>query len=161
MFTYLRDQVTWKVLQENAMNLSLADSSIDVIISSPPYFGALDYARDNRLRLWFLGVPDWKQLDHSLTASEQIYIPQMTECLHELDRVLRVGGHCVLVLGDVERNGTRRHTADIVSELFYEGSKGRMMTRFIYADEIPDIRRSRRKTRTTKYECILVMQKVK
>lgn len=160
MFTPLREQISWKVLQENVMNLPLADASVDSIISSPPYFGALDYARDNRLRLWFLGVPDWKQLDRSLTASDQVYIPQMTQCLKEMDRVLKTGGHCILVLGDVERNGLRKHTANIISELARETSSGRLITKFIYSDVIPDIRRSRRRTRTTKYERILVMQKV-
>jgi adenine-specific DNA methylase len=41
--------------QKNAEELVLKDNSIDAIISSPPYMNALDYARDNRLRLWFLG----------------------------------------------------------------------------------------------------------
>ncbi|MBI2305270.1 MAG: DNA adenine methylase [Chloroflexi bacterium] len=160
MFTHLRDQPTWTVLQENTMNLSIPSASVNTVISSPPYFGALDYARDNRLRLWFLGVPDWKQLDRSLTASDQVYVPQMTQCLKELDRVLRDGGYCVLVLGDVERNGSKKHTANIVCELAREVSNGRMITKFIYVDEIPDIRRSRRRTRTTKCEQILVMQKI-
>lgn len=160
LFTDLRNQVSWKVSQENAMRLSLDDSSVDSIISSPPYFGALDYARDNRLRLWFLGISDWKKLDQSLTASAQIYIPQMAECLREMYRVLRVGGNCVLVLGDVERDGTKRQTAKVISDLAYEVSNGQMTTQLIHTDEIPDIRRSRRKTRTTKYERILVMQKV-
>jgi len=159
MFTPLRDQVNWKVLQENAMSLSVDDESADVIISSPPYFGALDYARDNRLRLWFLDVSDWKQLDRSLTASDAVYIPQMTQCLREMVRVLKPGGYCVLILGDVERNGTRKHTASVISELAYEVSNGRMTNKLSYTDQLPDIRRSRRKTRTTKYERILVMQK--
>src|SRR5205814_1222780 len=33
---------------------------VDAIITSPPYMRLLDYARDNRLRLWFLGVEDWR-----------------------------------------------------------------------------------------------------
>lgn len=160
LFTDLRNQVSWKVSQENAMKLSLDDSSVDAIISSPPYFDALDYARDNRLRLWFLGISDWKKLDQSLTASAQIYIPQMAECLREMNRVLRVGGNCVLVLGDVERNGTKRQTAKVISDLAYEVSNGQLTTQLIHTDEIPDIRRSRRQTRTTKYERILVMQKI-
>ncbi|MFW6118148.1 MAG: DNA methyltransferase [Chloroflexota bacterium] len=159
-FTQLKNQMTWRVLQENTMNLSLPSNSIDTIISSPPYFGALDYARDNRLRLWFLGVSDWKELDRSLTASDQAYIPQMKQCLRQVDRVLKKGAYCVLVLGDVERNGVKKHTAQIVSELAQEASDGRLVQNLIYTDEIPDVRRSRRRTRTTRYERILVMQKL-
>jgi hypothetical protein len=159
-FTQIRNQMTWQVLQENTMNLSLPSNSIDTIISSPPYFGALDYARDNRLRLWFLGVSDWKKLDRSLTASDQVYIPQMEQCLREMNRVLREGAHCVLVLGDVERNGVKKPTAQIVSDLAQEVSDSRLVQKLVYTDEIPDVRRSRRQTRTTKLERILVMQKL-
>jgi DNA modification methylase len=56
------------------MNLPIDDEVVDTIISSPPYFGALDYARDNRLRLWFLGCEDWKELDASMTAKTRVYI---------------------------------------------------------------------------------------
>jgi len=159
-FTQLRNQVTWQVLQENTMNLSLLSNSIDAIISSPPYFGALDYARDNRLRLWFLGVSDWKELDRSLTAKDQVYIPQMKLCLSEMDRVLKEEAHCILVLGDVERNGVKKPTAQIISDLAQEVSNGHLVQKLVYTDEIPDIRRSRRRTRTTKYERILVLQKL-
>jgi len=159
-FTQSKSQMRWRVLQENTMNLSLPSNSIDTIISSPPYFGALDYARDNRLRLWFLGVSDWKELDRSLTASDRVYIPQMKQCLRQMDRVLKEGAYCVLVLGDVERNGVKKHTAQIISELAQEASDGRLVQNLIYTDEIPDVRRSRRRTRTTRYERILVMQKL-
>ena len=159
LFTEATNGVTGQAYQVNAMNLPLESRSVDCIISSPPYFGALDYARDNRLRLWFLGVPDWKKLDQSLTASEQVYLSQMVECLKEMDRVLKDSGYCVLVLGDVERNGSRKHTANIISELAAQVTHGGMGTVLIYSDEIPDIRRSRRRTKTTRYERILVMRK--
>jgi hypothetical protein len=158
-FTQLRNRMNWQVLRENTVNLSVPSNSIDAIISSPPYFGALDYARDNRLRLWFLGVSNWKELDRSLTANDQVYIPQMKQCLRQMYRVLKDHAYCVLVLGDVERNGKKRLTAQIVSDLAYEVSEGKLIQKLIYVDEIPDIRRSRRQTCTTKIERILVMQK--
>ena len=149
----------FRVWQTNAMNLPINNETVNTISSSPPYFGALDYARDNRLRLWFLGCENWKELDASLTASNKVYMPQMSECLREMDRVLKPGGHCVLVLGDVERNGKTRRTAEILAELAIEMSEGRFIVETIYDDYIPDDRRSRRKTKTTKFERILVMQK--
>lgn len=39
-----------RVWQVNAMSLPHEGKSVDAIISSPPYFGALDYARDSRLK---------------------------------------------------------------------------------------------------------------
>lgn len=149
----------YEVHNTNSMNLPVTSDSVHAIISSPPYFGALDYARDNRLRLWFLGCTDWKQLDNSLTANRKVYLPQMSECLKEMDRVLKPGGYCVLVLGDVERDGEYRHTAEILSDLAGESTGGRFVTETIYDDLIPDERRTRRRTKTTKFERILVMRK--
>ena len=143
------------------MSLPIESLTVDAIISSPPYFGALDYARDNRLRLWFLGEPDWKALDKKLTANDQVYVSQMTKCIQEMDRLLRPGKYCVLILGDVQRNGKHRATAQIISELAQVSTDSRWVEELIYVDEIPDIRRSRRRTKTTKQERILVMRKTR
>jgi DNA modification methylase len=121
----------------------------NTIISSPPYFGALDYARDNRLRLWFLGCEDWKALDASLTANYKVYISQLTACLKEMDRVLKTNGYCVLVLGDVERDGKTHRTAEGLAVLLSEVTNDRFSILQIYDDLIPDERRSTRNTNTT------------
>ena len=149
----------YRVQRVNSMDLPIEDEVVDAIISSPPYFGALDYARDNRLRLWFLGCEDWKDLDNSLTANRKVYIPQMSICLKEMHRVLKPGKYCVLVLGDVERDGKTRRTAEILADLAIEVTEGRFVVDTIYDDRIPDERRSRRRTKTTKFERILVMCK--
>jgi len=153
------EQRQYQVWQVNAMNLPIEDRTVDAVISSPPYFGALDYARDNRLRLWFLGCEDWKELDASLTANRKVYLPQMRVCLQEIYRVLKSGSYCVLVLGDVDRDGKIRRTAEIMAELAMDATCGGFVVETIYDDRIPDDRRSRRNTKTTKFERILVMQK--
>jgi len=150
---------SYQVWQTNTMNLPIEDETVDAIISSPPYFGALDYARDNRLRLWFLGCKDWKELDVALTANEKVYIPQMRQCLKEMARVLNSERYCVLVLGDVERNGKTMRTAEIIADLAVAATEQEFVVEKIYDDRIPDDRRSRRKTRTTKFDRILVMRK--
>ncbi len=149
----------YKIWQENAMNLPVAKETVDAVISSPPYFGALDYARDNRLRLWFLGCEDWKALDESLTAKSKVYLPQMERCLMEMHRVLKPGKHCILVLGDVDKNGKLRRTAETLAETAVDITRGGFNVETIYDDKIPDERRSRRQTKTTKFERILVMRK--
>jgi len=149
----------YQVWQVNSMSLPIDDETVDAVISSPPYFGALDYARDNRLRLWFLGCEDWKELDTALTANRKVYLPQMRVCLQEIYRVLKSRSYCVLVLGDVDRDGEIRRTAEILAELAMDATCGGFTVETIYDDRIPDKRRSRRRTRTTKFERILVMQK--
>ena len=154
------EQRQYQVWQVNSMSLPIEDETVDAVISSPPYFGALDYARDNRLRLWFLGCEDWKELDASLTANRKVYLPQMRVCLQEVYRVLKPEGYCVLVLGDVDRNGKIQRTAEILAALAMDATNGGFEVETIYDDRIPDDRRSRRKTKTTKFERILVMRKM-
>lgn len=141
------------------MSLAIANETVDAIISSPPYFGALDYARDNRLRLWFLGCENWKELDATLTSNSKVYLPQMRGCLREMERVLKPNGYCVLVLGDVERDGKTKRTAELLADLAVEVTQKGFKVETIYDDRIPDERRSRRQTQTTKFERILVMRK--
>jgi hypothetical protein len=119
----------------------------------------LDYARDNRLRLWFLGCGDWKELDRQLTANDKVYVEQMSLCLGEMNRVLKQGHHCVLVLGDVERDGVTKRPAELIADLALQVTQGQLVTELIYDDRIPDERRSRRQTHTTRFERILVLRK--
>lgn len=142
------------------MKLPIENEEVDIIISSPPYFGALDYARDNRLRLWFLNCRDWKELDNKLTSKNRSYLSQITLCIREMNRVLKPGGYCVLVLGDVEVNGKIQHCAEIVGNLAEKESHGSLIIGNIYDDRIPEERRSRRKTQMTKFEKILIMHKM-
>ena len=47
------------------------DEKIDIVITSPPYYGMQTYEQDQWLRMWFLGGPDYpnyqtkKQINHS------------------------------------------------------------------------------------------------
>lgn len=81
---------------------------VDCIITSPPYMSELDYARDNRLRLWFCGVGDWKSLDNSISPSRESFLRLMSRCLKTWEEILRPGGYIALVLGDSRRSGTSR-----------------------------------------------------
>jgi hypothetical protein len=158
-FSEFWDKRRYRLWQVNSMSLPIQDESVDAIISSPPYYGALDYARDNRLRLWFLGRKDWKELDNSLTANSRVYLAQMSVCLQEMHRVLKRGSYCVLVLGAVDRQGELKRTAEILANLAKKVTNNGFKIDSIYNDMIPDERRSRRRTTTTKFERILVMKR--
>jgi DNA methylase len=147
------------VLKQNAVSLGLLSSSVDAIISSPPYFGALDYGRDNRLRLWLLGVEDYRTIDSKLTSNERVYVPQMTQAVGEMLRLLRPGRSSVLVLGDYHRNGHRKDSAGTLEEIVKTEYSQEAWAERLLVDEIPDERRARRRTRTTFHETILVITK--
>jgi hypothetical protein len=77
--------VTFTVLQGNALHLPLADGSVHMVCTSPPYWGLRDY-----------GVPG--QLGLEPTPEE--YVANMVAVFREVWRVLRDDGTVWLNLGD-------------------------------------------------------------
>jgi len=152
-------QADYDVRMNDARTLPFQEASMDFILTSPPYYGALDYARDNRLRLWFLGERNWRHLDRRLTAKDRIYEEHMEHCLREMHRILKPGRYCVLIVGEVQRNGKTRDTATVLARLAHKATGNGLALDCTVEDEIPDIRRSRRGTRTTKMEKILVFKR--
>lgn len=78
----------------------LADASVDLVVTSPPFLDVVDYRGDNWLRNWFAGVdaagPMISQL-RDVNAWER-----MTRAVFvELARVVRSGGHVAFEVGEV------------------------------------------------------------
>jgi hypothetical protein len=73
---------------------------VSLVVTSPPFLDVVDYAGDNWLRCWFIGVDP---ATVSLTVSKKLEKWQgvMTEVFHELARVLRPGGHVAFEVGEV------------------------------------------------------------
>lgn len=149
----------YDVRMSDARRLPFQEASMDFILTSPPYYGALDYARDNRLRLWFLGERDWQRLNEHLTARDRIYEEHMEGCLREMHRILKRGRYCVLIVGEVQRNGKTRDTGAVLAALAQKATGNGFALECAIEDEIPDIRRSRRGTKTTRLEKILVFKR--
>ncbi|MGH9325844.1 MAG: DNA methyltransferase [Terriglobia bacterium] len=149
------------VLRESALSLPIANNSVDAVISSPPYYGALDYGRDNRLRLWFLGVDDYREIDLNLTSNERVYVPEMTRAVGEVLRLLKPGKCAVLVLGDYNRNGRTKDSATTLIEIVRDNYPQSASVDKLLVDEIPDERRARRRTQTTKHETIILIRKLR
>jgi hypothetical protein len=132
--------------------------SIDAIITSPPYMNALDYGRDNRLRLWFIDPQtDWQQQEKP-TARRAAFLEAIQSLASLADTRLKEGGYCILVVGqESKRNGTK-HPSQEVMRIFVESARTLSLID-VFSDEIPDIRRSRRECKSVKSEHILVFQK--
>src|SRR6185503_3891537 len=89
---------------------------VDCVITSPPYMSGLDYARDNRLRLWFCGVDQWKTLEGHLSPSKTAFAMLMKRCVGRWQNWLRSNGHLAIVLGDINREDKRIDVAKLVLE---------------------------------------------
>ena len=129
---------------------------INAIVTSPPYMRQLDYGRDNRLRLWFLGSQDWKSLDHRISPSETKFISLMRACLNLWKNVLVPKGLCVFVLGDTHSRSYDLTLPDAVAYIATEEIRGYSVL-WKYAETIPDVRRVRRGSSGSLTETILVL----
>jgi site-specific DNA-methyltransferase (adenine-specific) len=94
---------------------TLKPKSVDLVITSPPYLGVVNYGTANWIRLWLLGVDEVGRergdgrkklnaaLDHRHTYSS--YKDFMLRTVLGIQRVLKRDGVAVLVIGDVKNPG--------------------------------------------------------
>ncbi|NJD76401.1 MAG: hypothetical protein FIB08_04800 [Candidatus Methanoperedens sp.] len=144
--------------QKDAEKLVLPENSIDAIISSPPYMNALDYARDNRLRLWFLGEKDYEKYDTKSPRNIEDFKILMKNVMKNLYPALKINSYCVFVLGDVNKSKKSINTALAVIEI--ANSMGSFDCEEFIRDEVPTFRRARKEGACTKNEWIIVLRKV-
>ncbi len=83
---------------------AIADGSVSLVVTSPPFLDVVDYAGDNWLRCWFLGL-DAKSIQLTVPKKLEAWRTEMTSVFIELHRVLRPGGHVAFEVGEV-RSGT-------------------------------------------------------
>ena len=78
----------------------LADASVDLVVTSPPFLNVVDYEGDNWLRCWFAGIdPVEVAIDkHRNIASWEAFVRRV---FLELARVVRPGGFVAFEVGEV------------------------------------------------------------
>lgn len=83
------------VVQGDARHLPVPSGSVDLIVTSPPYFGLRDYGRP-------------EEIGGETTLKE--YLAAMRDCLDEMARVLKPTGSAFIVVGDkyARRGGVDR-----------------------------------------------------
>ena len=130
---------------------------VDAIVTSPPYMRQLDYARDNRLRLWFLGVNNWKSLDNTISPNAAAFLRLMRRCFTTWKTVLRASGHCVLVIGNACSRVDKDDLPQLVTHIA-ETEVGGFSLICDYTETIPNARRVRRGIRGSTSETVLVFR---
>lgn len=133
--------------------------TVDAIITSPPYMRQLDYGRDNRLRLWFLGCADSDSLDEAISPREHAFLELMRRCFRRWGRTLRPGGNCVLVLGDTSSRSRHKDLPQTVARIAVEEAGFRVVS--ARSDLIPNERRVRRGITGSTAETVLVLRKAR
>lgn len=102
----LRSQVSSILTQSCETTPQLANDSVDLIVTSPPFLDTVDYAQDNWLRSWFCGIdPDTVPIWHLRNITD--WTAAITRTFTELHRVVKPGGFVAFEVGEV-RNGRIR-----------------------------------------------------
>lgn len=103
----------------DARNLkSVKNDSIDAVITSPPYSIALNYMENDRYALEELGV-NIEELSEKCIGvkgkgSQKVtqYEKDMQDAYYQMHRVLKKGGHCVVVIGEAVIDGEETKTVE-------------------------------------------------
>ena len=132
--------------------------SFDCLITSPPYMNALDYGRDNRLRLWFID-PNYKSLiDEDKSQNKDGFRVVMNLLAKKIMSGLKKNGTCVFVVGDKVSRNYDAQPSKIVCDVMKLKAPGLELIE-ILKDEIPDLRRARKDYRGVKSEHFLVYKR--
>ncbi|HQT78040.1 MAG: DNA modification methylase [Rhodospirillales bacterium 20-64-7] len=100
---------------------ALADASVALVVTSPPFLNVVDYEGDNWLRCWFAGIdPGQVRIDsHRNVAGWEGFVHRV---FRELARVVRPGGFVAFEVGEV-RGGKvllERHVAAAIQGLPFD-----------------------------------------
>jgi len=81
---------TWRIIQGDARKLDLPDGSMNMCVTSPPYWGLRDYGHEGQI---------------GLESTPEQYVANMVEVFREVKRVLRDDGTLWLNIGDSYAGG--------------------------------------------------------
>jgi hypothetical protein len=88
----------------------IAANSVGLVVTSPPFLNVVQYADDNWLRCWFLGI-DPKGVKLAVPKKIEEWKVEMTKVFRELHRVLKPGGHVAFEVGEVHAGKTKLEEA--------------------------------------------------
>jgi len=85
---------------------AIADASVDLVVTSPPFLAVVDYVTDNWLRGWFCGV-DTKAVQVWQFRKLDDWTAAMARVFAELRRMLRPGAWIAFEVGEVHKGTVR------------------------------------------------------
>jgi hypothetical protein len=88
----------------------IPSNSVALVVTSPPFLNIVQYATDNWLRCWFLGI-DPKSVCLTVPSKLADWSNVMTGVFRELRRVLKPGGHVAFEVGEVHNGSTKLEEA--------------------------------------------------
>jgi len=120
------------VIQADSRSVPFIETgSVSLIVTSPPYLNAYDYHKYHRQRLHWIGGDESVAFARDLeigshdeftrnNATPDRYFDDMNACFSEWARVLKKGGHCLIVVGDAIVSKQAVHVGDRFIDLLRE-----------------------------------------
>jgi tRNA G10 N-methylase Trm11 len=106
----------------DSRKLEISNEDIDGIITSPPYSIALDYVKNDSHALEALGYDIGKVRDEFIgvrgkgTKKIELYNEDLIQSLEEMERVLKPGKYCVIIIGNATYAGQEILTVELTIE---------------------------------------------
>jgi DNA methylase len=88
------------LIQHSGSIPQIESGSVSLVMTSPPFLDVVDYAGDNWLRCWFIGV-DPSSVNLTVPKKLEEWQQAMTQVFREMQRILRPGGHVAFEVGEV------------------------------------------------------------
>jgi 23S rRNA G2445 N2-methylase RlmL len=112
------------ISQADVRNLKIPSSSIDGVVTSPPYSIALDYVENDKHALSALGYDveairnDFIGLRGSGSSKINLYNQDMKIAYQEIDRVLKKDKYCTIIIGNAILNRKKIETVELTIDIF-------------------------------------------
>ncbi len=100
---------------------AVPSSSVQLVVTSPPFLDVVQYADDNWLRCWFCGI-EASEVPITMARSVEAWRDAMREVFVELWRVVRPGGYVAFEVGEVRRGKVRleEHVLPVAAGVGFE-----------------------------------------
>ncbi|MSU62332.1 MAG: site-specific DNA-methyltransferase [Pedosphaera sp.] len=98
------------VTRPAASTPEIPSDSVSLVVTSPPFLDVVNYAGDNWLRCWFLGI-DPKTVAITVPKKLEVWQEAMTGVFRELHRILKPGGHVAFEVGEVRGGSVKLEEA--------------------------------------------------
>lgn len=154
---FIVDSNQYSFVEGNTENV-VFPNRVDCVITSPPYMNALDYGRDNRLRLWFIDNAKAELIDSAPSQQRDGFQDLMKSFAQQVEKILIPNGFCIVIVGDKTRRGAKYPLSICVQDIFRLNAPKLQLIQTV-ANNIPDIRRARRDCRGVRTENFLIFQK--
>ena len=82
----------------------IADNSVSLTVTSPPFLDIVQYASDNWLRCWFNNI-DAEEIAKNITICKKLqdWVDEISKVFKELYRITKQGGYVAFEVGEAKK----------------------------------------------------------